>query len=111
MKTAPARVERVRNQTRQPDGTYAIVCLIVSPEPLREGDEIQVRVPASPCPLSGRPLEAVRELGKGLLYKQIAAEMGVTTSTVRTHLRNVYRLLDVPDRAQAVLLCQREGWI
>ena len=41
----------------------------------------------------------------------IAAELGVSISTVRTHLHNVYTKLGVDDRAQAVLRATELGWI
>jgi DNA-binding NarL/FixJ family response regulator len=46
-----------------------------------------------------------------MVYKQIAAELGLSTSTVRTHLHNVYGKLGAMDRAQAVLIATERGWI
>ena len=57
-----------------------------------------------PCPLSDRELEVLKRLSGGLVYKQIAAELGLSTSTVRTHLHNIYGKLGAVDRAQAVLI-------
>ncbi len=64
-----------------------------------------------PCPLSGRELDALRGLGEGKVYKEIAEEMGLSASTVRTHLHNVYRKVGASDRAQAVLVARDRGWI
>jgi putative nucleotidyltransferase with HDIG domain len=64
-----------------------------------------------PCPMSGREVEVLRRLAKGMVYKQIAGELGLSTSTVRTHLHNVYGKLGVMDRAQAVLIATERGWI
>ena len=64
-----------------------------------------------PCPMSGREVEVLRRLAKGMVYKQIATELGLSTSTVRTHLHNVYGKLGVMDRAQAVLIATERGWI
>ena len=47
----------------------------------------------------------------GMVYKQIASELGLSTSTVRTHLHNVYGKLGAMDRAQAVLIATERGWI
>lgn len=66
---------------------------------------------SEPCPLSARELEILRHLASGLVYKQIAAEVGLSTSTVRTHLHNVYAKLGAVDRAQAVLLATERGWL
>jgi putative nucleotidyltransferase with HDIG domain len=64
-----------------------------------------------PCPMSARELEVVRRLAKGMVYKQIASEMGLSTSTIRTHLHNIYGKLGARDRAQAVLMATERGWI
>jgi putative nucleotidyltransferase with HDIG domain len=64
-----------------------------------------------PCPMSAREVDVLRRLAKGMVYKQIAAELGLSTSTVRTHLHNVYGKLGAMDRAQAVLIATERGWI
>lgn len=67
--------------------------------------------PGEPCPLSRRELDALRGLAEGKVYKEIAVEMGLSASTVRTHLHNVYRKIGAADRAQAVLIARERGWI
>jgi putative nucleotidyltransferase with HDIG domain len=64
-----------------------------------------------PCPLSGRELDVLKKLAEGKVYKQIAVELDLSTSTVRTHLHNTYAKLGTGDRAQAVLLATDRGWI
>ena len=64
-----------------------------------------------PCPMSSREVEVLRRLARGMVYKQIASELGLSTSTVRTHLHNVYGKLGAMDRAQAVLIATEHGWI
>lgn len=64
-----------------------------------------------PCPLSKREVDALRGLAEGKVYKEIAAEMGLSASTVRTHLHNVYRKIGAADRAQAVLIARERGWV
>ena len=64
-----------------------------------------------PCPMSKRELEVVRRLARGMVYKQIASELGLSTSTIRTHLHNIYGKLGARDRAQAVLIATERGWI
>jgi DNA-binding CsgD family transcriptional regulator len=64
-----------------------------------------------PCPLSAREVDVLRRLARGMVYKQIAAELNLSTSTVRTHLHNVYGKLGAMDRAQAVLMATERGWI
>ena len=66
---------------------------------------------AQPSPLSGREVDALRGLAEGKVYKQIAQELSLSVSTVRTHLHNVYRKIGAVDRAQAVLIARDRGWI
>ena len=64
-----------------------------------------------PCPLSDRELDVLKRLAEGKVYKQIALELDLSTSTVRTHLHNIYGKLGAVDRAQAVLLATERGWL
>jgi putative nucleotidyltransferase with HDIG domain len=64
-----------------------------------------------PCPLSDREVDALRGLADGKVYKQIASELQLSVSTIRTHLHNVYRKIGAVDRAQAVLIAHEHGWI
>jgi LuxR family maltose regulon positive regulatory protein len=53
-------------------------------------------------PLSERECEILRYLPTTLSNREIAAELFVTTNTVKTHLRSIYRKLDVARRREAV---------
>src|SRR4051794_3846409 len=66
---------------------------------------------AEPSPLTPKEIAAVRGLSEGKLYKEIAAGLGVTTSTVRSHLHAAYRKMGAADRAQAVLIATERGWL
>jgi putative nucleotidyltransferase with HDIG domain len=66
---------------------------------------------SEPCPLSARELDVLRYLSEGMVYKQIAGEMQLSVSTIRTHLHNVYGKIGAVDRAQAVLTARDRGWI
>jgi putative nucleotidyltransferase with HDIG domain len=66
---------------------------------------------SEPCPLSARELDVLRHLSEGMVYKQIASEMQLSVSTIRTHLHNVYGKIGAVDRAQAVLTARDRGWI
>ena len=58
-----------------------------------------------------RPGWKLKRLAEGKVYKQIAHELSLSTSTVRTHLHNIYGKLGAVDRAQAVLLATERGWL
>ncbi|HEX2016870.1 MAG TPA: HDOD domain-containing protein [Solirubrobacteraceae bacterium] len=64
-----------------------------------------------PCPLSTREADVLKRLAEGKVYKQIAQELLLSTSTVRTHLHNIYGKLAAVDRAQAVLIATERGWL
>ncbi len=64
-----------------------------------------------PCPLSAREVGVLQRLAEGKVYKQIAHELSLSTSTVRTHLHNIYGKLGAVDRAQAVLIATERGWL
>jgi len=66
---------------------------------------------AEPTPLSARETTVLRILAQGKVYKVIAEELGLSTSTVRSHLHKAYEKLGVADRAQAVLRATEMGWI
>ena len=58
-----------------------------------------------------REVEVLKRLAEGKVYKQIAHELSLSTSTVRTHLHNIYGKLGAVDRAQAVLIATERGWL
>jgi putative nucleotidyltransferase with HDIG domain len=86
------------------DGLRAL--LYELPYPRDDGPRI-----SEPCPLSARELDVLRYLSEGMVYKQIAGEMQLSVSTIRTHLHNVYGKIGAVDRAQAVLTARDRGWI
>lgn len=58
--------------------------------------------------LSEREQEVLRGLVRGLSYRQVGETCGVSIDTVRTHVRSVYRKLQVHSVAQAVSRAIRE---
>ncbi|MGZ6566316.1 MAG: LuxR C-terminal-related transcriptional regulator [Solirubrobacteraceae bacterium] len=53
-------------------------------------------------PLSDRETAVLRYLPTALSKAEIASEMFVSVNTVKTHMKNIYRKLDVTDRSHAV---------
>jgi DNA-binding NarL/FixJ family response regulator len=53
--------------------------------------------------LSAREMEILSHLAEGRLYKEIASQLGVALSTVRTHLHTIYGKLQVQTRTEAVV--------
>jgi LuxR family maltose regulon positive regulatory protein len=71
---------------------------------LLEEDGARTRDHAAPLlePLSDRELAVLRFLPTMMSNTEIAAEMFVSVNTVKTHLKHIYRKLDVTDRRDAV---------
>lgn len=59
--------------------------------------------------LTDREREILSLLADGLGNKQIAARLGISTSTVKTHLELLYEKLDAASRAEAVAAAIRLG--
>jgi DNA-binding CsgD family transcriptional regulator len=71
----------------QPSADYGSTDLL--PKPLVE-------------PLSARELEVLGLVDQGLSNQQIALKLSVATSTVKTHINNIYGKLGVQTRVQAL---------
>lgn len=69
----------------------------------------------SPSPtrlsLSAREQEVLRCLVDGHGYKQTAAQLGISIETVRTHVKKLYKKLQVHSVAEAVSRAVREGLV
>jgi LuxR family maltose regulon positive regulatory protein len=55
-----------------------------------------------PDPLTERELQILRLLAVGLTSRAIAEQLIMSVATARTHVRNIYRKLDVHSREEAV---------
>lgn len=75
------------------------------------------KTPAAPRPaprpvneiLTPRERDTVRLVAQGLSNKEIARHLGVSVTTVRTHLNRVYDKLGSPSRVELALLAARPG--
>lgn len=52
--------------------------------------------------LSERELQVLQQLTKGLNYKQIASNLIISPNTVRRHLENIYKKMEVSNKVEAV---------
>jgi two-component system nitrate/nitrite response regulator NarL len=74
-------------------------------------EELQRRRLRSQALLSPRETEVLGMLSSGRTAAEIAAELYLTTATVKTHLHRLYEKLGVSDRAAAVADGMRRGLI
>ena len=77
----------------------------------RFGDRVEPKAVASPpgVDLSERELEVLRGLARGLSYKQVAADLGISIDSVRSYVRRLYRKLQVHSVTEAILRAMRSG--
>ena len=64
------------------------------------------------CPLSARQLEVLRLAADSLTYDEIGSVLGISTTTVRSHLHNAGRRLGINSHrvTSAIIHCARRGW-
>lgn len=74
-------------------------------EILAQGEESLVE------PLTGREMEVLQLLAQGLANKQIAASLHLSENTIKFHISSIYAKLGAGNRAEAVRLGTRRGYI
>lgn len=59
--------------------------------------------------LTGREMEVLRLLARGLTNREIASALHISSSTIKNHVKNILTKLDVAGRTEAVGLCLSRG--
>jgi len=65
----------------------------------------------APETLSEREIEVLKLMAKGAANKEIATELSITNSTVKTHITSIFQKLNASDRTEAVTLAIKRGII
>jgi DNA-binding NarL/FixJ family response regulator len=60
-------------------------------------------------PLTGRQLEILRMLSRGLTNAEIAGVLGIAAGTVKAHVSAIFQALDVSNRTEAALALRELG--
>jgi two-component system, NarL family, response regulator DevR len=84
---SPSVARRVLERIRQPDD--------------RDGQPL----------LNKSQLEILRLMGEGFSNREIAAKVHLSENTVKTHVQEIFRKLEVRNRVEAAIRAHREGWI
>jgi DNA-binding NarL/FixJ family response regulator len=72
---------------------------------------LRPRAPAVLETLTSTELRVLRLVGKGFSNEEIARELFVADTTIRTHLRHILDKLNLRDRVQAVVLAYETGLV
>jgi DNA-binding NarL/FixJ family response regulator len=65
----------------------------------------------APPVLTAREREVLYSVATGCMDREIAVQLSISLSTVKTHVRNILSKLHASSRHQAALLAMREGLI
>ncbi len=101
---AAVRAAATGDSLIEPTITQRLVERLAEPEP-------PAGVPDRLAPLTERELEVLRLVARGLSNAEIAAEMVVAETTVKTHVARILAKLGVRDRVQAVVVAYETGFV
>lgn len=86
---------------------------VLSPEMTAQVFKVMRRSQSARSPdlVSGRELDVLRCLARGLTTTQIASELYISENTVKTHIRHILEKMEVNNRAEAVAKALQAGLI
>lgn len=60
-------------------------------------------------PLSPKEIKLLQGLAEGLTYQQLADANHLSINTIKSHLKNIYKKLNVENKSQAVAIAKRHA--
>jgi DNA-binding NarL/FixJ family response regulator len=79
-----------------------------APQDVMDRDPLRGEVPHA---LTVREVEIVRMAAQGLRNRAIGEQLGISESTVKVHLYNIFQKLDVEGRVELLLWAQQRGLV
>jgi DNA-binding NarL/FixJ family response regulator len=61
--------------------------------------------------LTSREMQMLMLVAKGMVAKEIARTLAISEKTVRNHISNIYRKLNIYDRSQVVIYAMKKGLV
>ena len=68
-------------------------------------------VNCEPTPLSPREIEIVRLVAQGLIAKEIADVLNLSTHTIYTHRKNIMKKLQLSSASELMVYAVNQGWV
>jgi len=99
----------VANSSANIPADTELIVIARAPAPLPTRAPTRIRGESTTATLSRREQEVLALLADGLVNKQIAARLGISTNTVKTHLELLFEKLGVTTRAEAVATAVKQG--
>jgi DNA-binding NarL/FixJ family response regulator len=66
---------------------------------------------ASRPPFGAAQLDILRLMSEGFSNREIASRVHLSENTVKSHVQDIFRKLEVRNRVEAALRATREGWV
>lgn len=75
----------------------------------QEPEDIEYKADIEVGQLTGRQLEILQMVARGITYKEVGASLGLTERTVKYHMERIIELLHLENRAQVIAYATRIG--
>ncbi|HUH18911.1 response regulator transcription factor [Albibacterium sp.] len=62
-------------------------------------------------PLSERESQVLQSISEGKSYSKIAEDLFISKETVKTHIKNIYRKLEVVTKEDAIRIAHKNKWV